>query len=70
VDIRPNLPETPELIYTWDLVRIRRESAPRIRDARGWLVRDESKRGLVEIGAMDVERRWRGRGVPARLSIA
>ncbi len=47
------LPEMPELIHTWDPVRICRESAPRIRDARGWLVRDESKRGLVEIGAMD-----------------
>jgi hypothetical protein len=62
VDIRPNLPEMPELIYTWDLVRIRRESAPRIRDARGWLVRDESKRGLVEIGAMDA---WNDDGVVA-----
>jgi hypothetical protein len=29
------LPEMPELIYTWDLMRVRRESAPRIRDACG-----------------------------------
>lgn len=52
----------PELIYTWDLMRIRRESAPRIRDARGWLIGDESKRGLVEIGAMDA---WNDDGVIA-----
>ncbi len=48
------LPAMPELIYTWDLTRIRRETAPNVPDATGNVrVRDETKRKLVEIEATD-----------------
>ncbi len=44
----------PALIYTWDLVRLRQETAPFILDATTNVrVRDETKRQLVEIGATD-----------------
>jgi len=47
-------PEMPELIYTWDLQRIRRETAPFVLDAkRNVRVRDEARRGLIEIEATD-----------------
>jgi hypothetical protein len=46
--------EAPSLIYTWDLVRIRRETAPYVPDKSGRLyVRDEAKRGLVEVAGTD-----------------
>ncbi|HEX2085329.1 MAG TPA: hypothetical protein VHF89_06565 [Solirubrobacteraceae bacterium] len=46
-------PEVPAAIYTWDLLRIRRETAPYVLDDSGVYVRDESRRKLVEVDATD-----------------
>jgi hypothetical protein len=47
-------PEIPALIYTWDLRRIRRETAPYVlNEAQTMWVRDESRRNLVETQATD-----------------
>jgi hypothetical protein len=47
-------PEIPALIYTWDLLRIRRETAPYIlNEAQTMYVRDERKRNLVDTKATD-----------------
>ena len=48
------LSDAPPLVYTWDLVRIRREAGPYVLDESGTLyVRDEAKRSLVEAAATD-----------------
>jgi len=47
-------PEMPPLIYTWDLLRICRETAPYVMDeSHTTYVRDETKRKLVEIEETD-----------------
>lgn len=46
--------QIPDLIYTWEIARIERETAPWVLDkAQNVYVRDESKRDLVEIDATD-----------------
>src|SRR3954453_14663175 len=48
-------PEVPDLIYTWDLLRLRREAAPYIpvNEAGTMLARDERERRPVDIDATD-----------------
>jgi len=47
-------PDVPALIYTWDLDRIQRETAPYVLDAaQRMYVRDEIRRGSAEIDATD-----------------
>jgi hypothetical protein len=51
-EVLANQPEVPELIYTWDLLRIERETAPHLLNGTQTMyVRDETKRGLAELDA-------------------
>lgn len=52
-EVLVNQPEVPDMIYTWDLLRIQRETAPYVLSEAQTYVRDEAQRNLVEIDATD-----------------